>query len=135
MQIHLKDFDQLYLKSLPGFEEVSINNQGFYHTIFVDNKKAGIVGYIPAKFPDDAGFVQIIIDPEFRGQGLVEKAEDLLAQKYDLKILYATISSNNTASIKAHQKAGFEMIEDKELERLRQVASLEQEQIRLIKKY
>jgi len=116
----LGKFDHQYFKSLEGYEKIiSPDENVIYHTIIFNNQKAGIVGYIPTK-QKDAGFVQILIAPEFRGQGLLEQAEDLLAKKYKLKKLYATISKENIASIRAHLKVGFKEISEEEQKSLKE---------------
>ncbi len=135
MKIKIDKFDKDYFETLDGHEEILLAEDGTYYTILCNNKKAGIVGYIPAKFSKDSGFVQIVIDPIFRGKGLVKIAEDLLAKEHNIKILYATIKKENMASIRAHQKIGFEMIRDKEMNKLRKNGFLKENEIRLKKDY
>jgi len=135
MEIKLDKFDKEYLETLDGRKEFLLSKKGIYHTILCDNKKAGIVGYIPIRFPKDSGFVEIIIDSKFRRKGLVRIAENLITQKYNLDILYATIKKENIASIRAHQKSGFKKISNKKLSYLKKKGFLKENQIRLEKKY
>ncbi len=133
MEIQLGKFEKEYFKTLNDCEKILVAKNGIYHTIIYNNKKAGIVGYIPVKFSDNSGFIQIIINPNFRNKGIVRIAENLLAQKYNLKILYATIKKENIISIRAHQKIGFKTINDKRLRELRKNGYLEKNEIRLEK--
>lgn len=135
MEINLDKFDKEYLKTLDGHEKILFVENGIYYTILYNNKKAGIVGYIPVKFPKCSGFIQIIIDTNFRGQGLVKIVEDLLVQKHDLKNLYATIKKENIASIRTHQKIGFKIVDDKKINELRKKGFLKENEIRLEKEY
>jgi RimJ/RimL family protein N-acetyltransferase len=135
MNIKLEKFDKDFFDTLDGKERVMFSESGTYYTILCDNQKAGVVGYIPMEFSRNLGFVQIVIDPNFRGLGIVGLAEDLLAQKHNLKTLYATIKKNNIISIRAHQKIGFEAIGDKELTELRKNNFLKEDEIKLEKHY
>lgn len=135
MKIKLEKFDKEYFENLEGHEKVLFSKDGLYHNILYKNKKAGVVGFIPAKNSKNSGFIQIVIDPKFRGKGIIKVAENLLAQKYNLKILYATIDKNNVASIRAHQKIGFKMVSNKRLDELREGGLLKEKEIRLKKVY
>ncbi|HLD54764.1 MAG TPA: GNAT family N-acetyltransferase [Candidatus Nanoarchaeia archaeon] len=133
MRIKLCEFDKNYFDSLKEHKEILFTEDGIYHTILYNNQKAGVVGYIPLKRQEDSGFVQIIISPEFQGKGIVEIAENLLIKKYNLKRVYATIKKENISSIYAHQKIGFQIIDDKRLKELREKGVLKANEIRLEK--
>jgi HAD superfamily hydrolase (TIGR01509 family) len=133
--IKLGEFDEKYLKNLDDHKKILLKEKGIYHTILFNDKKIGIVGYIPAKSPDHSGFVQIIINRNHRGEGIVEVAENLLAQKYNLEILYATIEKTNDTSIRAHQKIGFATLSNEKLRNLKEKGFLKENETRLEKTY
>jgi len=134
MKIELGGFDKEFLENLEDKEMVSDSPETIYHAIFCDGEKVGVIGFFPAKFPD-TGFVQYVIDPNFRGKGITIQAIDLLVVKYNLKILYATIKKDNLASIRVSQKAGFQILTEKEMDELRQKSFLQSDEIRLEKHF
>jgi RimJ/RimL family protein N-acetyltransferase len=134
MKIELGEFDKEFFENLEGKEMVSDSLETIYQTIFCDGEKAGVVGFFPAKF-SNTGFVQYIIDPNFRGKGITIQAINLLAVKYNLKTLYATIKKDNLASIRVSQKAGFQMLNEKEMDELRNKGFLQSDEIRLEKHF
>ena len=135
MEIELTDFDAEFFDSLDDKDNIRVDKRGVYHTILVDGKKAGIVGFIPVVSDDGAGFVQIVLAKNYRGMELLAKAEDLVARVYQLKTLYATVEEGNIVSIKSHIKAGFEILEEERIETLRKKGFLKENEIRLVKNY
>ena len=135
MTISLGHFDKVFLQTIDGHKEVKFVPEGIYHTILVGNKKTGIVGYIPTQNykNEKLNFVQIVICPEWRGKGITELSENLLAKTYKLPSLYATINTNNIASIKAHQKAGFKELDPETIYVLKENGFLKASQTRLKK--
>jgi RimJ/RimL family protein N-acetyltransferase len=117
MDIQLEQFNKQYLDSLEGRENIRYDEEGVYYTVSCDGESAGVVGYIPSLAEKNAGFIQIVLDPKFRGKGITLIAEDMLAKKHGLKKLYAKIELSNEASIKAHLKAGFKYPKDARLEK------------------
>ena len=136
-EVILTNFDKEFFENIPEHTAVLIKESGIYHTITVDGEKAGVVGYIPI-FDNEGNqlnFIQIILVSKFRGRGLVRLTEDLLAEKYKLKQLFATISTDNIPSIKAHLKSGFKELDQKILNNLHKNKSLKINQTRLVKNY
>lgn len=117
MDIQLEQFNKKYLDSLEGKENIFYTKEGKYYIIVCDGKNAGVVGYVPALAEKDAGFIQIVLNPKFRGKGITRIAEDALAKKHGLKKLYAKIELSNEESIKAHINAGFKYPTDVRLEK------------------
>jgi len=110
--VKLKKYDSEFHKTIPENEEhtTSLDNYKNKHTIVVNGKNAGIVGVKDLSY----SFWQIRIHPDFRGTGLLEKASNELAKKYNKKELVATINKNNISSIKSHIKSGFVRDHEKE---------------------
>lgn len=131
--MQLIDFDKNFYESIEGKDEIGIEEKGIYRTIIIDGKKAGIVGIIPTNYPGTA-FVQILITPEFRGQNLTKDVEEMLAREHGITEMLATIKKDNTASIRAHEKAGFQYLTEPELDELRKKGFLDINKTRLIKK-
>ncbi len=131
MKIELADFDNGFLKKINGCDNILVSDNGIYYTILFEGKKAGIIGYIPGRDSKKSGFVQVIIKPDLRGRGIAGAAEKILAQKHNLKILYATIAKNNISSIRAHQKIGFKILNEKKINELRKKGFLKNEEIRM----
>ncbi len=79
------------------------------------------------------GFCASYCRAKIKGKGLAGKAEDLLAKKHKLKVLYATIKKTNIASRRAHQKIGFQELTEQEQEKLRKEGFLAADEVRLKK--
>jgi len=113
MNIKLQDYDPKFAKKVTGIEEISKPDPKTYHTIYADDKPAGIVGY------KGEGFVQIALNEEYRGKGITPQAYKEMAKEHGLKKLYASIRHDNPQSMQSHLKAGFKELPKKRLEYLR----------------
>ncbi len=136
--IRLGEFEEGYFESLPDSEMIAtptIKTESYYHTIFVDNERAGIVGFIPVTMGIDAGFIQIVLSPDFRGMGLLDKIYQVLVENHKLKTLYGTIKKDNKISIRAHEKIGFKILPEEKLKFLRDKGLIGEDEIRLEKTY
>jgi len=132
--ITLGEFNQEFFESLDGARHIvapTFANEKYYHTVYVEGEMAGIVGFVPSKTLPDTGFVQIVLAPAYRGTGLISKIYDRMVELHSLKTLYATIDKSNTASIKAHEKIGFKLLPEDELEILRAKGLLQTYEVRL----
>ena len=137
--IHLGEFDESFFGSLEEASEIAeptIATLSNYHTVFVDNEKAGIVGILkPITGGVDSGFVQIVLSPYYRGRGLLPEIYELLAEAHKLKTLYATIKKSNGASIRAHEKIGFKILPEEKLKFLHDKKLISEDEVRLEKNY
>jgi RimJ/RimL family protein N-acetyltransferase len=133
-EIELKKFDKKYYNSLKDKSKIKIEKNGIYYTIIFKNKKIGIVGIILIiKNRLKKGFIQILIDQNFRGIGILKIAEEKCAKLNKINTLYATIKIKNIISIKAHKKIGFRKITKKREEYLKKNNYLKNDEIRLVK--
>lgn len=83
---------------------------GTYWDIYKEDgkKPIGFVGY--AVGGDSVKQVIVYVNPKYRGEGIATLAEDLLAERLGLRFWDAVISMDNTASRKAHEKAGWRRV-------------------------
>ena len=135
MQIEIKRFNKKYFDTLKDKKQIILVKNGKYHTILCNGEKIGVVGYVPINYPEYDNFVQIIITPKFRGKGIVKIAENLLVQKHNLKKLSAKINIKNIASIKAHQKIGFKIIDAIKVKDLIKKKIFKKDEVRLEKDF
>ncbi|MBT4722588.1 GNAT family N-acetyltransferase [Candidatus Falkowbacteria bacterium] len=113
-----KDMD--YFKSLEGEDGwialgmENCSNQQYFVVLSNQNEKLGIVGVYDTE--DEKNITHIVIDPKCRsgaiGKSLLPEFYQKLLDKTGLKNLVATINPDNIASIKSHEKAGFEKVDD-----------------------
>ena len=76
MKIKLIDFDQDFFDSLSDKDAIHPSSSGkcYYHSLFVDGQRAGIVGFTePRIVPEEKrniklGLIQIILLPDYRGK-------------------------------------------------------------------
>lgn len=127
--LELRLFDKDFFNSLEDKEKIMLSDTNYFHTIYQDNQKVGIIGIIKYNF------IQIVLKKEFRGKNLLGPLYDLIVQKYNLDKLQASIDLLNIISIKAHKKIGFTEINKEELIRLKNLKLLKPNQTRLTKTY
>ncbi len=83
---------------------------GNYWNIFKRGGKRpiGFVGYVLGG--DDVKQVVIYVQPRYRGSKVATDAEDMLAEKLNLRFWDAVIGVDNIPSRRAHEKAGWRRI-------------------------
>lgn len=112
----LADFDMEYFKTLEGEDgwiaigQENCKNQKYYTVIGDGGEKLGIVGVYDTE--DEQNITHIIIDPKYRGKGLVSKFYEALMNAEKLNTLIATIDRKNRPSIISHERAGFKKVSD-----------------------
>ncbi len=130
----LGQFNQKYFESLEGHEKIlPPSNRTIYYTIILKGIKIGVVGYFIPFFPKHSGFIQLAIEPKFRGKGLAESATKMLIKKDNLEILFSTLDKSNSSSLKFLLKSGFKFVSKERMNDLRQKGFLEENELRLIK--
>ena len=135
-EVSLGEFSQEFFEDLADSRQIvapTFATERYYHTVFVDGERAGIVGFVPSEHLVDTGFVQIVLAPAYRGKGLIGKIYDRMIELHSLKTLYATIEKANSASLRAHDKIGFKLLPETEQESLREKGLLKPYEVRLEK--
>lgn len=133
--LRLGDFEQDFFDQLDTAGQIkqpSFDVLPYFHTVYANGERAGIVGYHPTGL-SDTGNVEIILAPEFRGKGLIGKVYEVLADHHNLKNLYATINRRNMTSLAAHEKIGFKRLSEEKLSELRARGLIGPEEVRLAK--
>ena len=82
-----------------------------YYSVRLNNKPAGFVGYTEKL---GRKWLQVAINPNFRGLRLAGRAENELMRKEGIKKAWAAIKSDNYSSIRAHLKNGFRFMTKEE---------------------
>jgi len=120
--LKLIKFDLNYFQSIAGQDDnwIAIGmdncfNQKYYIVQDEDSNKIGIVGMYDTN--DEKNLTHILIDPNYRGLGLLKEFYKLLRQKENPVYLIATIDIKNISSIKSHEKAGFRKISNEKYEK------------------
>jgi len=134
--ITLGPFNQEYFDELPDTDQIdapTFKNEDFYHTVYVDGLPVGVAGVVPSRTLSEAGFMQIVLTPDWRGKGLIGPIYDQLADWHNLQTLYATIKIDNKISLLAHRKIGFHPLSDAKIADLRKRHLLKPDEIRLVK--
>lgn len=134
--VTLGDFNQEYFNSLPDTSKIVaplLGQEDLYHTVYVDGQPIGVVGLIVSKKLPDTAFTQIVLEPDWRGKGLIGPIYDQLADRHDLRTLYATIDKDNYSSQLAHEKIGFKLLPEEKLVDLRKRGLLDEDKLRFEK--
>lgn len=134
--ITLGEFNQEYFNSLPDTDKIvapALGQEEFYHTVYAEGQPIGVAGIIPSKKLPDTAFTQIVLDPDWRGKGLIGPIYKRLADWHDLRTLYATIDKDNYSSRLAHEKIGFKLLPEEKLIDLRNRGFLDEDKVRFEK--
>ena len=107
----LVDFDKSIYDSIPMDDQFRLPDSLIndpdtkLFTIKINGQIAGVTGFIKKK---NRYYFQIAILPKFRGMNILNKSVNFLKEKYKIKQLISVIEKDNIASIKAHEKNGFQ---------------------------
>jgi ribosomal protein S18 acetylase RimI-like enzyme len=120
------------------YKDILVDEKGiYYHFTDIDNEdtdnSGGLLGFIISKDKKTA-FVQIYLEPDYRGLGLPYPLLVLFANLNKLDTVQATINKSNIASIKSCKKMGFE-IDNERRNYLINKGLLQEDQIRLVKEF
>ena len=84
--------------------------EGFEYFIIIYNQEA--VGYLSVRPEKEALFLsKIYVLSEYRGKGIGKRAMEFIDDRagyHNLKTIYLTVNKNNSNSIKAYERMGFE---------------------------
>lgn len=131
-KVKLATFDVSFLKRIKDYRKIHLDPEdGIFYTIILGGKKAGVIGFKTKE--TNLHFLKIGIHQNFRGQGIFEKALNLLAEKHKIKRIYSTVALTNIASVKAHEKIGFKRIPKREEDELKEKKLLLKRNIRMVK--
>jgi RimJ/RimL family protein N-acetyltransferase len=117
----LADFDLDYFKTLEGEDgwiaigQENCKNQKYFTVVGDSGEKLGIVGVYDTE--DEQNITHIVIDPKYRGKGLVQQFYGALMSRENLTTLTATIDRKNRPSIVSHERAGFKKVSDEAYEK------------------
>lgn len=92
---------------------------GTYWDIHEEGKRGrrGFVGY--RKDDEGDSWVEVYVEPKYRGKGIAIRAEKLLADKLKVPRMWAYIASWNKPSEKAHKRGGYTRVGTIYLKRFR----------------
>ena len=79
--------------------------------LVVNNGNGTLLGQVRFEIDNDIADISISLTDEIKGRGyaldILQKSQDILLMKREIKKIIATINNENAASIKLFQKAGY----------------------------
>jgi len=133
-KITLAAFDNSFLETIKDYKKIHLNpDEGTFYTVTVDGARAGVIGFKIKK--DGNPRLKIGVHQDFRGQGVFEKALELLAKKHKLDKIYSEVAKANIASVKSHEKVGFKRISKKKEDLMKEEGLIYKRNVLLIKNF